>query len=89
MRTRAVAATLAVLCLLSGPLVLGNECEKYICEQTVTEYGQSDPYCSETMTGMWVSCNIIRWCYMAVGPDGRLSRQCTPYNCEGEMCMWV
>jgi len=89
MRTRAVAATFVVLFLLSRASAFGNGCEKYICEQTVTEYGASDRYCAETTNGQWVTCTVRRDCIMVVGSDGRMTKQCTAADCEGEMCMWV
>lgn len=91
MRKRAVTATLVVLFLVSGPssFGLGNPCQKYMCEQTVTEYGASDPYCAETGNGMWVECRVERECIYIVGEGGRMTRQCTAYDCSGELCFWI
>ena len=92
MRPRIIGFICIVLVSASVPAVLAedNPCEKYTCEQRVDEWGTSEPYCVEvSIGGQWVSCSVVRYCIWTTDDSGKWVKTCTPYDCEGEYCMWV
>jgi len=89
MHRRIMVSMLVGLFLLSAPSMFANDCQSYICEQRVTVDGASDPYCAETVSGVWIECRVMRYCIYVVGDNGHMTKQCTATDCEGEGCLWI
>ena len=82
--------TLFVFLILTVLPAAADSCDEWMCAQRVDEWGAvGAPYCEDVRVGgMWVTCAVKKYC-MWVVTDSGMKWTCTPYDCQGETCMWV